>query len=162
MFHQYGTKLKYSMKPNHMWLMSQPNPCEMQECCQFIFLDDYTLTNGKSAKKKFFIVEIFKKRCFFVYLVNLMDFLTLYFNEAPFLSQLSYEIDMYLFRKLRIMKIEIWKRKRWNFSKKGIICFCKTVKNFQLKTTILKLYVTTLIICFFYWYTNWIFFVGWT
>ena len=53
-----------------MWLMSQPNPCEMQECCQCTFLKHFSITKHILAKKKFFIVAIFLKWRFLFYLVN--------------------------------------------------------------------------------------------
>ena len=53
-----------------MWLMSQRNPCEMQQCCQCTFLKHFSITKHILAKKKFFIVAIFLKWRFLFYLVN--------------------------------------------------------------------------------------------
>ena len=54
----------------HMWLMSQRNPCEMQQCCQCTFLKHFSITKHILAKKKFFIIAIFLKWRFLFYLVN--------------------------------------------------------------------------------------------
>ena len=53
-----------------MWLMSQRNPCEMQQCCQCTFLKHFSITKHILAKKKFFIIAIFLKWRFLFYLVN--------------------------------------------------------------------------------------------
>ena len=63
-------ELKEQKYNKHMWLMSQPNPCEMQECCQCTFLKHFSITKHILAKKKFFIVAIFLKWRFLFYLVN--------------------------------------------------------------------------------------------